>query len=335
MIPHVLRIDLRMASIKKYKDGYRAQICILGERDSQVFRTLREANAWASMRETELRSNAKKSPKDKHTLRELLEKYRDEVSPVKRGESWEVVRINKFLRSTLPIDKPLSNCTSEVLGAWRDEQTISAGSIIREFGLLSAIFEYARRELKWIDANPVKDVRKPKSPDHRDITITRKQIKLMLKEFGYSPQLRIDSVSQSVAVMFLVALRTGMRAGELCNLTWDKVHEKYCVLPKTKTVPRHVPLSKKAVKLLNKMRGFDNKSVFSVSSATRDALFRRARDNAGLEGFTFHDARHTAATWMSIKVDVLTLCKIFGWSDTSQALTYYNPKAHDVSSMLD
>jgi integrase len=135
--------------------------------------------------------------------------------------------------------------------------------------------------------------------------------------------------------MFLLALRSGMRAGELCNLTWTQVHENYCVLPVTKTTPRHVPLSKKAVKLLDKMRGFDKKSVFSVTSATRDALFRRARDNAGLSGFTFHDARHTAATWISRKVDVLTLCKIFGWSDTSQALTYYNPKAKDISSMLD
>jgi integrase len=324
-----------MASIKPHKNGYRAQVFVAGERDSQVFRTLREANAWASMRETELRANAKKSSKEKYTLRDLLEKYRDEVSPSKRGEAWEVVRINKFLRSTLPIDKPLSKCTSEAIGEWRDEQKISAGSIIREFGLLSAIFEYARRELKWIEANPIKDVRKPKSPEHRDVTITRHQIKAMLKSFGYSPRLRIASVSQSVAVMFLLALRSGMRAGELCSLTWPQVHENYCILPVTKTTPRHVPLSKKAVKLLDKMRGFDNKSVFSVTSATRDALFRRARDNAGLSGFTFHDARHAAATWISRKVDVLTLCKIFGWSDTSQALTYYNPKAKDISSMLD
>jgi integrase len=175
-----------MASIKPHKDGYRAQVYVAGIRDSQTFRTLRESNAWAGARETELRANSKKLPKDKHTLRVLLEKYRDDVSPTKRGERWEVVRINKFIKSTLPIDKPLSECTSEVLGAWRDKQTISAGSIIREFGLLSAIFEYARRELKWIEANPVQDVRKPKSPDHRDITITRKQIKLMLRSFGYS-----------------------------------------------------------------------------------------------------------------------------------------------------
>ena len=324
-----------MASIVKHKTGYRAQVYIFGLRESKKFRTLREANAWAASRETELRLNANKLPKDKHTLRELLEKYRDEVSPTKKGKIKEVVRINKLLKSSLPIDQPLSSTTSEVLGAWRDSLTISAGSIIRDFSLLSAIFEYARRELKWIEANPIKDVRKPKSPEHRNITITQHQIKLMLKQLSYSPLKPIISISQSVAVCFLLALRSGMRAGELCNLTWNKVHDNYCVLPKTKTVPRDVPLSKKSIKLINKMHGFDKQSVFNVTSETRDALFRRARSNAGLTGFTFHDARHTAATWMSSKVDVLTLCKIFGWADTSQALTYYNPKAKDLSSMLD
>jgi integrase len=55
-----------------------------------------------------------------------------------------------------------------------------------------------------------------------------------------------------------------------------------------------------------------------------------------LSGFTFHDSRHTAATWMvnSGKVDVLSLCKIFGWTNTTMALTYFNPKAVDIAKQL-
>lgn len=325
-----------MASIKPYQNGYRAQVYVAGVRDSQTFRTMREANAWASARETELRASDKLPISDKHTLRELLEKYRDEVSITKRGEQWEVVRINKFLRSEkLPLDKPLSKCTTEIMGQWRDAQKLAAGSIIRELGILRSVFEFARRELKWIAENPMKDVRKPPSPRHRETTITRWQIKRMLRAFKYSPGGVIDTRAKSVAVCFLLALRSGMRAGELCALTWGHVHDNYCVLPETKTVPRNVPLSKKAVKLLDKMRGYEDKFVFGLSDAMRDVLFRAARDKAGLSGFTFHDARHTAATWMSRKVDALTLCKIFGWSDTKMALTYYNPKASDISKLLD
>jgi integrase len=62
--------------------------------------------------------------------------------------------------------------------------------------------------------------------------------------------------------------------------------------------------------------------VFGLSPQTLDALFRKYRALAGLSGFTFHDARHTAATWMAQKLNVLDLCKVFGWSNTSpRALT--------------
>ena len=49
-------------------------------------------------------------------------------------------------------------------------------------------------------------------------------------------------MSQAVARVFLFALRTGMRAGEICGLTWDRVHADHVSLPVTKTRPRLVPL---------------------------------------------------------------------------------------------
>ncbi len=75
--------------------------------------------------------------------------------------------------------------------------------------------------------------------------------------------------------------------------------------------------------------------VLGLSSQTLDALFRRYRQRAGLSGFTFHDARHTAATMLARRLDVLTLCKMFGWKSTSQALTYYNPTPAQIKRMLE
>ena len=83
------------------------------------------------------------------------------------------------------------------------------------------------------------------------------------------------------------------------------------------------------------MRGWDVATVCGLKSQTLDALFRRYRDRAGLAGFTFHDARHTAATRLARKVDVLTLCKIMGWRSTTQALVYFNPRAGDIKTMLE
>lgn len=324
-----------MGSIAPYKGKHRAHVCINGKRKSKVFASKREAEQWIRITEHAIVT----TPQNQHTLRELLELYRDTVTPKKRGHRWEFIRINAYLNSSLPVDKDLSQCTSEVLGQWRDKRQsvdgVGAGTIIRDFGLLSAIFEHARRELKWIDLNPVKDVRKPASPRHREVVINWRQVKAIVKVLGYSPSRPVRTISQSVALLFLVALRTGMRAGELCNLTWDRVHDTHCVLPVTKTHPREVPLSAKAHRLLMKAKSIgSNQSVFELKTQTVDSLFRKGKAACGLSGVTFHDSRHTAATMISRKVDVLTLCRIFGWSNTSQALTYYNPKAKDIAKLL-
>ena len=156
----------------------------------------------------------------------------------------------------------------------------------------------------------------------------------MLRTMDWSRRKPVRTVTQAVAHCFVAALQTGMRAGELCGLTWDRVRDDYCVLPVTKTVPRNVPMSTKAMRVINKMRGFDPTFVFGLKTASLDAMFRKYRQRAGLEGFTFHDCRHTAATWMSRKIDVLTLCKVFGWSRMDQALVYYNPRASDIAKRI-
>ncbi|MFX4717600.1 tyrosine-type recombinase/integrase, partial [Acinetobacter baumannii] len=78
--------------------------------------------------------------------------------------------------------------------------------------------------------------------------------------------------------------------------------------------------------------------VFTVSDSSRDALFRKARKKAGLENadLTFHDSRHEAASLMAKRIkNALTLCKIFGWKDPKQALTYYNPTNDEILDELN
>ena len=154
-----------------------------------------------------------------------MRRYAAEVSPTKRGCKWEQIRISAF-ESQLPIDKQIKSITTDILGQWRDERLkqVAPGSVLREISILSSVFETARREWGWIEVNPIKDVRKPRAPDHREVTITRAQIKKMLKAMGYKPRGRVTTISQSVAVCFLLALRTGMRAGELCNLEWKDIN---------------------------------------------------------------------------------------------------------------
>ena len=327
-----------MASIQKTPQGYRVQIKKRGVRDSRLLPTRREAVEWAAAREAEIVRQADSPPGDLHTLADALDRYEREVSPSKRGEAWEGRRFAAFKQQgLLPLTLPLSQITPGHFAVYRDarRQSVSAGTVLRELTLLSAVFTVARREWRWVESNPVADVKRPAAPAHRDRTINVREIRILLRSCGYARGKPIRSVSQAVGACFLVALRTGMRAGELCSLEWRHVHERYCHLPITKSGgSRDVPLSRSALRAIRQAGGWDDVLVFGLKRQTLDALFRRHRDLAGLSGFTFHDSRHTAATILSRRVDVLTLCKIFGWSSTSQALTYYNPSAASIADML-
>jgi integrase len=329
-----------MASITKTDKGYRAQIYVKGVRESRVLRTEREAKAWAAQRETELRAQTTAAKGQFYTLLDALHRYRDEVTPRKRGARWEEIRLAYFERQPLmPINKRIGQITTEDISGWRDERgkSVSSSSVTRELNLLSAVFETARREWRWIDASPVRDVRRPRQAQHRDKVFSWREIRSILRALRYTKPSSPVAKSQIVAVCFLLALRTGMRAGEITGLEWADIFPHHCRLHTTKTgEPRDVPLPYKARRLIELMRGHGSTRVFNVSAATRDVVFRRATAKAGVD-CTFHDSRHTAATWIgrSGKWELLEMCRAFGWRDPKYALVYFNPTAEDLAKRFN
>lgn len=310
-------------------------------RESGTFDTKREADTWAQRRATELRDASRSVPGNNKTLADALRDYADKISPTKRGEVWELKRLAAFAgadHAPLPVSKRVVDVTTADLVMWRDARLkrVTRGTVLREITLLGHVFEIARREWGWIPINPMKDVTRPASPDHREVVITGPQVRRMLRQLGWRGAGQpVRSVTEAVATCMMAALLTGMRAGELCGLTWSNVHTDHVRLLTSKTGKgRDVPLTNTARRLLEGQRGFDDVLVFGVQSQTLDALFRRARDRAELSGFTFHDTRHTAATRLAQRLHVLDLCRVFGWEKTTRALTYYQPKVADLAKRM-
>lgn len=330
-----------MASFRKRGKVWGVQLCVLGVRDSGSFPTKVEAEHWAAERTKQIKALKKNGGAELKTLRDLIEKYAECVTPTKRGARWESVRLNAWLSSDdhklLPLEKLLSEIGPDDFSAWRDQRIASgrgSNTVIRELSIASAVMEYGRRELRWIAANPILDVRRPRTPDHRTRVISDAEVAAVVAQLGYTEEAPVTTSSQAVAAGFLLALRTGMRCGEVFSLKWEHVHDDFVHLPSTKTVPRSVPLDPEAKRLIERMRSRDSTEVFAVPVKSVDALFRRARAAAGLSGFTFHDSRRTAATRLSKRVDVLMLCRIMGWKETTQALTYYAPTIQDMTKLI-
>jgi len=309
-----------MSSVITHKNGWRAHVCVNGKRESKTFALKRQAQAWAESRTAELRAGGKASGR---TLAQALARFAEEVAPGRRGEEWEVKRIKAFEKH-LPTLLRLDMLTAGTFAEWRDKRLteVKASSVLREAALLNTIFETARREWGWIESNPLKDVKMPSAPRHRERIVTGPELRAVLRWLRFGRTIGTDT--QAVGACALLALFTGMRSGELTTLEWHQVQHDHIKLDKTKTdEPRNVPLTHGAAALLDRLRGRHATSVLDLDPRTRDVLFRRARLASGGAGFTFHDLRHTAATRFanSGRVSVLELCKIMAIMNRLLALT--------------
>jgi len=135
----------------------------------------------------------------------------------------------------------------------------------------------------------------------------------------------------------LVAYATGMRWGEIVNLTWDKVDLKggfiRLKVKDTKSGEgRLIPLDvfpglREMFRELHKTRGLYVPHVFLHSGQPVLSLkgaFMAACKGAGITNFRFHDFRHTAITNMRrAGIDLLTIMQISGHK-TMVCFTRYN-----------
>lgn len=333
-------------SAKKYRAQIKVRDPVTKQdlRDSATFATKREAEAWKVKRRQELLDSAKRGSKGRATLQQALYRYLAEVSPLHKGHAWEAKRIHAFLRDTrLPITLPLTEITTAHLNQWKQArmQEVMAGTVLRDLGLLSSVFGYCCRDWCWMDNNPIAMLRKPPAPRHRDRVITWREARTVLRQLGYRHGKRPASMKQMTAYAFLIALHTGMRAGEIVSAEWAQYHGVWLSLPDTKnSTARDVPLSHNARKLIGRLRGLDEDRLLPIASGTLDATFRKARDSAGLSGFRFHDTRHTAATRVGAtvgqpgKLSFPEFCKVFGWRNPKYALVYVNPSASSLAAKL-
>lgn len=308
-------------------------------RESGTFSTKLEATAWATEREAALRKQSATGISSGKTCQEAFDRYVKEVSVHKRGAKWEEIRLRALAAHVIGGESIgemlLVDLTADALGKWRDSRlkTVSGSTINRDMNLLSHVFTVARREWKWIAASPTADVRRPKDPAHRDRLISQDESDRIQLSLGYDGE-SVDSKSAAVAVAFLFAIETAMRAGEICGLTWDRIDGTAARLLKTKNgTKRDVPLSGRAIELLSQLPR-DRSTCFDITSASLDALFRKAKTRAAVEDLKFHDTRHEAITRLAKKLNVLELARMVGHKDLNELQTYYNATAEELAAKL-
>lgn len=129
-----------------------------------------------------------------------------------------------------------------------------------------------------------------------------------------------------------------MRRGELLSLRWENVNlvAQTALLPMTKNgTARIVPLSKKAVAILQALPGDKSGPVFPLTYMVVNNCFVAACERAGIIDLHFHDLQHTATTRLAEKLpNGIELAAVTGHRTSQMLKRYYHPQAEALAKKL-
>jgi integrase len=121
-------------------------------------------------------------------------------------------------------------------------------------------------------------------------------------------------------------------------MRWENVDLRRRVvhLPETKNGhARDVPLSSRAVAILEGLaRNIDGR-VFDVREDAVTQAFARACQRVGIEDLHFHDLRHEATSRLAERLPgILELSAVTGHKDLRMLKRYYHPRAEELAKKL-
>lgn len=336
-----------MASIRQRQGKWQARVSRQGfPPETKTFATKAEAEVWARSVESGIDKGTHQSRNSLEavTVAEVLRRYGEEVSPLKKGAKAEAIRLAAVARSKLG-KYSLANLTPAVMAQWRDERLkrVKAGTVIRDLAVLSSIFNHCRREWGHPFLNPVEQIRKPQMPSGRDRVLSPAEEEALLNE-----ALPVGRRSPWLHPLIVLALETGMRRGELLSLKWENINlaKRTALLPDTKNgSKRIVPLSNLALDTLKGLRSLASHDgvpqirsdgvIFPISVPALHLRWKAASKRAGIKDLHFHDLRHTAITRMADKLpNVIELSAVTGHKNLQMLKRYYHPSAEALAIKL-
>jgi len=188
---------------------------------------------------------------------------------------------------------------------------------------LKAVINWARKQRLFFGENPAWGVEMAK--------VEKAKVRFLYpsEEKRLTPAVAKDA---RLWPFYVLALHTGMRLGELMNLTvrdFNEYPEPMLFVSHTKTTrSRYVPLYGEALELVKsrvKGKGLEESLLGGWNKTTVSEWFNEACKAATVgEGFTFHCLRHTFASHMLAKgVPIYKVSKILGHSTVVTTERHY------------
>ncbi|MCK6376213.1 MAG: site-specific integrase [Zoogloea sp.] len=282
----------------------------------------------------------------KTTLRDLLERYLEEIVPSHKGADVERTRIRRLLRDEAFVDKKLAALSTEDLQDFITDRLteVAPSTVDRELDLISQTLNYADDVWKIAAAeSPFKGLRRPNYFNERDRRLTPGDEQRLLAAARGDENPYIEPA-------IVLALETAMRRSELLGVTARNVNfeGRYVFLPDTKNGrSRKVPLSTRALEVLRSLIALqtdggdesqaDGPLLPLSPNALKKAFFERVIPKSGVDDFHFHDLRHEAISRLaeSGRFGLLELQSISGHRDVRMLQRYAHLCAGNLAKKMD
>jgi integrase len=285
---------------------------------TKTFSSKNLADKWARKTELEIEEGTyiEKQESAKHTVINLVDRYiKEDIDKLSENDrlarhtqlTWWKNEIGSLTLNRVSPSR-LVECRNKLkteigkIGKSKGK-TRSGSTVNRYIAALSAVFGIAATEWQWVKDNPFAQVRREKESDGRTRFLSHEEREKLLGSCK-------TSTSPNLYIITILALSTGMRQAEIMTLKWSQVNfeRNSITLFKTKNgETRVVPLVGMIKSLLHdhgKVRSMKNLFVFqgrhhSSANFPRKA-WMTALTKAGIEDFTFHDCRHSAASELAM-----------------------------------
>lgn len=260
------------------------------------------------------------------TFRELTEKYLREHSERNKASYKTDICLSKNLLRFFG-GYNLSEISPKIISEYkyiRMGDGASTKTVNNELTLMSHAFNLAVKEWEWLDENPVRRV-------------SRERVNNLIERWlrPEEEEALLDACSSWLREIVIFAIYTGLRQGEILNLRWplvDLSRRTMTILEQKNRGKDTLPLNEKAMNILiarSRVKSISTDNVFFSQAGTainaRNLLrsFYKARKQALLEDFRFHDLRHTFATRLvQAGVDLYTVQKLGRWKSVSMVTRY-------------
>jgi integrase len=294
------------------KGERRYQISYKDSNGRRVFKTVEgnEKDALAARNDVTLRMRkGERVVRSKMTVQELGEEYLRQTTHLKPGtlkdygyafDHWVVPRLGHLKVSSVTVDE-IADFISEL------RQVHTANTIRNCLKPLAGMFRLAVRR-GWVAQNPVHALdrqEKPSGAVRRMRILSSDEIKQLLavSAEGYRHRNKNGHLGQRLdgayGLLFMTAIFTGLRRGELLALDWSDVDldrsELHVRAGKTAAATRTVVLPGFLAQALARQMKTEGQ-VFPFTERNVGRALDAALERAGIEHIRFHDLRHTFAS---------------------------------------